>query len=69
MHVYRMYFTQYQYMPFYIASLAILYYLPYVVFRAVNSDVIALKKDVLAPGEGECTTGRTGGGILYWYNQ
>ena len=39
----RMYFSQYQFMPFYIASLAVFYYLPYVLFRLANSDLISLK--------------------------
>ena len=52
----RIYFTQYQYMPFYIASLAVYYYLPYMIFRIVNSDITALKKDVASPTEAENST-------------
>lgn len=40
-------------MPFYIASLAVLYYIPYILFRIVNSDLIALKKDVAAPTDSD----------------
>ena len=43
----RMYFTQYQYMPFYIASLAIYYYLPYLFYRVANGDVISLGEDIM----------------------
>ena len=49
----QIYFNQYQYMPFYIASLAIFYYLPYILFQMVNSDIIALKKDVSPPTEAD----------------
>ena len=34
--------TQYQWLPFYVFSLAVLYYLPYVIYKAVNTDMIAL---------------------------
>ena len=49
----RVYYSQYQYMPFYIASLAVFYYVPYIMYRVVNSDVIALKKDIVAPTESD----------------
>lgn len=39
----KMFYTQYQFFPFYIASLAIAFYLPYLLFRIVNSDMINLK--------------------------
>ena len=42
----RMYYLQYQWMPFYIASLAVLFYLPYVVFLFANTDLVSLKKAV-----------------------
>ncbi|XP_066925725.1 innexin inx2-like [Clytia hemisphaerica] len=39
----KRYYLQYQWMPFYIASLSLMYYLPYVLFRIVNTDMISLK--------------------------
>jgi len=39
----RVYFLQYQWMPFYMGSLALLYYLPYIMFRLVNVDLLSLK--------------------------
>ena len=42
----KMYFTQYQYMPFYIASLAVLYYVPYILFRIANNDMIELNTEI-----------------------
>ena len=39
----KRYYLQYQYFPFFVASLAILFYLPYIVFRLVNNDLITLK--------------------------
>ncbi|XP_065670465.1 uncharacterized protein LOC124818066 isoform X2 [Hydra vulgaris] len=39
----KIFFLQYQYFPFYIGSLAVAYYLPYIVFRAINTDIINLK--------------------------
>ncbi|XP_065643173.1 innexin inx3 [Hydra vulgaris] len=39
----KKYYDQYQYMPFFIASLAILFYLPYVIFKITNSDLMSLK--------------------------
>ena len=39
----RAYYLQYQYFPFFIASLAIMYYMPYILFRIVNDDLIRLK--------------------------
>ena len=35
----RQYYLQYQWMPFYLATLAMLYYLPYMLFRVVNNDL------------------------------
>ncbi len=52
----RMYFTQYQYMPFYMGSLAILYYIPYILFRSVNSDIIALRRDITPASGNEKST-------------
>lgn len=42
----KTYYLQYQYMPFLVASLTILFYLPYVVFKTVNGDLISLKDHV-----------------------
>merc|ERR1719354_260574 len=42
----KIFYLQYQYFPFYVASLALLYYLPYVVFQYVNSDLITLKNNI-----------------------
>jgi len=39
----KQYYLQYQWMPFYIASLSLMYYLPYVFFRIVNTDMISLR--------------------------
>ena len=39
----KQYFNQYQWMPFYVASLAILFYMPYIIFRVVNTDMISLR--------------------------
>ena len=42
----KLYFIHYQYFPFYIASLAILFHLPYLLFRIINSDMINLNTAV-----------------------
>ena len=42
----KTFFVQYQYMPFFIASLCLLYYIPYIVFRMVNRDLVSLKIDL-----------------------
>lgn len=34
---------QYQYMPFLLATLALLYYLPYMAFKSVNHDIVKLQ--------------------------
>ena len=39
----RVYYLQYQWMPFYIAALGILYYMPYIFFRIANTDLVSLK--------------------------
>lgn len=39
----KRYYLQYQWMPFYIATLSLLFYMPYVLFRIVNTDMISLK--------------------------
>jgi len=42
----KTYFLQYQYFPFLIAALAMIFYAPYLLFRAVNNDLISLKDNV-----------------------
>lgn len=39
----KQYYLQYQYMPFLTASFAMLFYLPYIVFKVTNTDLISLK--------------------------
>lgn len=46
--MHKTFFLQYQWMPFLIAALSILYYAPYVAFRTANSDLISLKNTVKA---------------------
>ena len=46
----KTYYLQYQWMPFFVATLCVLYYLPYLLFRSVNPDLISLK-DTLKGGE------------------
>ena len=45
----KVYYVQYQYFPFYIASLGILYYMPYILFRVINSDIISLRGNLKPP--------------------
>jgi len=42
------YFLHYQWVPFYVCSLAILYYFPYLVFKLGNADMISLVDTVRA---------------------
>ena len=42
----KTFYLQYQYMPFFLAALAAIYYLPYVVFKIVNTDIISLKDNI-----------------------
>lgn len=44
--MHKTFYLQYQYFPFLIAALTVIYYLPYVFFRVVNSDLISLKDTV-----------------------
>jgi len=44
--MHKTFFLQYQYFPFLIASLSVLFYLPYILFRTVNNDLIVLKDTV-----------------------
>ncbi|XP_047144497.1 uncharacterized protein LOC124818070 [Hydra vulgaris] len=39
----KVFFVQYQYFPFYIASLSVFYFIPYIFFRVINSDLTSLK--------------------------
>ena len=39
----KLYYLQYQYMPFFMAALALTFYIPYLVFRASNNDLISLR--------------------------
>lgn len=39
----KTFYLQYQWFPFYIATIGFLYYLPYLLFRCVNADLISLK--------------------------
>jgi len=49
--MHKTFFIQYQYFPFLIAALAIIFYLPYLLFRAVNNDLISLKDNVKGDGD------------------
>lgn len=40
----KSYYLQFQYMPFYIAILALFYYVPYMIFKTVNTDMKSLKE-------------------------
>lgn len=42
----RIYYLQYQWMPVYVASIGIFFYVPYILFRITNNDVICLKKEI-----------------------
>ena len=39
----KTFYLQFQWMPFFIASLALMHYFPYLLFRIVNTDIISLK--------------------------
>ncbi|XP_012554059.2 uncharacterized protein LOC100202445 [Hydra vulgaris] len=39
----KTFYLQHQWMPFFIASLALMHYFPYLLFRIVNTDIISLK--------------------------
>lgn len=45
----KTFYLQYQWFPFYMAALAVLYYLPYIFYRHFNSDVISLKLNLKSP--------------------
>nr|CRX73266.1 Innexin 10 [Hydra vulgaris] len=42
----KLYYIQYQWFPFFIASLMILYFIPYTAFKIVNTDLISLKNAI-----------------------
>ena len=42
----KLFYLQFQYFPFFLASLAILYYMPYILFRMNNVDLISLKSNL-----------------------
>jgi len=47
----KTFYLQYQWFPFYIAVIGFLYYLPYLLFRCVNADLIALKGNLKSGGD------------------
>lgn len=42
----KLFYLQFQWFPFYMAGLALLYYLPYIMHQFVNSDLLSFKKAV-----------------------
>jgi len=42
----KTFFLQYQYMVFFVACMAALYYAPYILFKVINVDMISLKKTI-----------------------
>lgn len=42
----KVFYLQFQWMPFFIASLALMQYFPYLLFRIVNTDIISLKSSL-----------------------
>lgn len=42
----KTFYLQYQWFPFYIAVIGFLYYLPYILFRFINTDLISLKASI-----------------------
>ncbi|XP_057310138.1 innexin inx2-like [Hydractinia symbiolongicarpus] len=49
----KTFYLQYQWMPFFVASLSILFYLPYIAFRTANSDLISLKNNLKSEEKSE----------------
>ena len=45
----KTFYIQFQYFPFYIASVAIMLYMPYILFRIINADMISLRDNLRAP--------------------
>ena len=46
----RVYYLQYQWMPFYMGACAVFYYLPYLLFRMINTDLISLRTAIKSSG-------------------
>ena len=44
----KTFYLQYQWFPFYVAAIGFLFYLPYIFFRYINSDLISLKGTIKA---------------------
>ena len=42
----KLYFLQYQWYPFYVGSLGLLHFMPYILFRMTSSDVISLRNSI-----------------------
>ena len=42
----KAYFVQYQYMPFFVASLTVLFFSPYIIFKVGNADLQSLSKEL-----------------------
>lgn len=40
----KIYYLQYQYMPFFVAALSLLYYFPYIIYKLINTDLFSLKE-------------------------
>ena len=40
----KIYYLQYQYMPFFVAALSLLYYFPYIIYKLINIDLFSLKE-------------------------
>lgn len=42
----KLYFTQYQWMPFLVGTLGIFFYVPYMLFRIINTDMVSLRNSI-----------------------
>lgn len=49
----KTFYLQYQYMPFYVAALTIVYYLPYIFYTQVNTDLSSLKSTMKEDSDDE----------------
>ncbi|XP_066918503.1 innexin inx3-like [Clytia hemisphaerica] len=47
----KTFYIQFQYFPFYVASIAIMFYMPYILFRIINADIISLRDNLKAPSD------------------
>lgn len=47
----KQFYLQYQYMPFLVASFAFLYYVPYLIFKTTNTDLVGLKNELKGGSE------------------